>query len=111
MIHLPMSTSALEQIVDWSAAEIQSSLRVLTDRIAERADAIGFIVPPRERRVGHFIGLWPQKPLPNDLIDRLKARGVYVSLRGGAIRVSPYLFNDTADIDTLFDALGQLLRD
>jgi selenocysteine lyase/cysteine desulfurase len=111
MIHLPMSTSALEQIVDWSATEIQSSLRVLTDRIAERADAIGFIVPPRERRVGHFIGLWPQKPLPNDLIDRLKARGVYVSLRGGAIRVSPYLFNDTADIDTLFDALGQLLRD
>ena len=29
--------------------------------------------------------------------------------RGGAIRVSPYLFNDTGDVDRLFDVLEPLL--
>ncbi len=105
MIHLPMSKTALERIGAWSPAEIQASLRVLTNRIAERAEAIGLGVPPSDQRVGHFIGLWPKKPLPDGLLDRLRAAGIHVSLRGGAIRVSPYLFNDLADVDRLFDAL------
>ena len=42
------------------------------------------------------------------LIAELKARNIHVSLRGGAIRVSPYLFNDHADIDRLFAALDPI---
>ena len=110
MIHLPMSKTALERITDWGPAEIQATLRALTDRIAERAEAVGLMVPPPTRRVGHFIGLWPDKPLPDGLVNNLKASGIYVSLRGGAIRVSPYLFNDASDVDALFDALEPALR-
>jgi selenocysteine lyase/cysteine desulfurase len=110
MIHLPMSKTALERVTDWGPAEIQHTMRTLTDRIAERAEAIGLRVPPRERRVGHFIGLWPAKPLPDGLIETLKAKGVFVSLRGGAIRISPYLFTDFSDVDTLFEALETAIR-
>jgi selenocysteine lyase/cysteine desulfurase len=105
MIHLPMSKSALEQVTAWGPAEIQSTLRGLTNRIAERAEAMGFKVPPPNHRINHFIGLWPSKPLPDGLVEKLKARGVFVALRGGAIRVSPYLFNNFRDVDTLFEAL------
>ena len=110
MIHLPMSKTALERITAWGPAEIQVTMRALTDRIADRAEAIGFKVPPRPQRVGHFIGLWPSKTLPDGLLDRLKARGIFVSLRGGAIRVSPYLFNDASDVDILFEALEAASR-
>jgi selenocysteine lyase/cysteine desulfurase len=110
MIHLPMSKMALERIGAWGPGEIQASLRILTDRIAERAEAIGLGVPPANQRVGHFIGLWPKKSLPDGLLDKLRAAGIHVSLRGGAIRVSPYLFNDLADIDRLFDVLEPALN-
>jgi selenocysteine lyase/cysteine desulfurase len=110
MILLPMTKSALEKIDAWGPADIQASLRVLTDRIADRAEAIGLMVAPPNRRVGHIIGLWPKRRLPDGLVDQLKAKGIFVSLRGGAIRVSPYLFNDDADIDALFEALEPTLR-
>ena len=109
MIHLPMTKSALERIHDWGVGEIQITLRRLTDRIADRAEAIGFTVPPRDKRVGHFIGLWPNQPLPEGLIGTLAASKVFVSLRGGAIRISPHLFNDETDVDALFTALESAL--
>jgi len=109
MILLPMSKAGLEQVTEWGPGEIQESLRVLTDRIADRAEAMGLVVPPRERRVGHFIGLRAKGPLPDGLLDHLRAERIYVSLRGGAIRVSPHLFNDTADVDRLFEVLEPAL--
>jgi selenocysteine lyase/cysteine desulfurase len=110
MIHLPMSKTALERVSAWGPAEIQTTMHAVTDRIAERAEAIGFTVPPLGRRVRHFIGLWPNSPLPDGILDTLRARGIFVSLRGGAIRVSPYLFNDASDVDNLFEALEVSLK-
>jgi selenocysteine lyase/cysteine desulfurase len=110
MILLPMSKAALEQVTAWGPSEIQTSLRPLIDKIAERAEAIGLIVPPKAHRVGHFIGLRARDPLPDGLLDRLRAEQVYISLRGGAIRVSPHLFNDEADVDRLFAVLEPALR-
>jgi selenocysteine lyase/cysteine desulfurase len=37
---------------------------------------------------------------------RLRERGVIVSLREGAIRISPHLYNDEADIEQLLDGLA-----
>ncbi len=109
MIHLPMAVAALEQILHWSVPAIEASMRPLTDRIAELAQKRGLRVPPAAHRSAHYIGLYRDN-LPENLIDDLKARDVYVSLRGGAIRVSPYLFNDMHDIDRLFAALDELCR-
>ena len=41
------------------------------------------------------------------LVERMAAAGVYVSVRGGAIRVSPHLYNDEADVKRLFGALDR----
>ena len=84
-------------------------MRPLSDGIAERARKRGMRVPPEAHRCAHYIGLYADR-LPENLIDDLKARDIHVSLRGGAIRVSPYLFNDRDDIDRLFAALDELCR-
>ena len=38
------------------------------------------------------------------------ARGVHVSIRGTAIRISPNVWNVIGDIDRCFDVLGDLLE-
>ncbi len=104
MVYLPMCVTAMEQIVAWGIANIDESLRPITDKIAAEAETRGMKVPPRRHRVSHFIGLYPEA-MPADLIPKLKDRGIHVSLRGGAIRVSPHLFNDLGDVDRLFEGL------
>ena len=41
-----------------------------------------------------------------ELGERLRERKVFVSIRGSAIRVSPHVYNDQADIEALIGALG-----
>jgi len=108
MIHMPMSVAALRQISSWGVAAIEASLALLVARIAAAAEERGWRVPPAPHRARHMIGIYAGDA-PDGIIDRLKAEGVYVSLRGGAIRVSPYLFNDESDIDRLFEALDRLI--
>lgn len=110
MIHMPMCVTALEQITEWSPAAIHTYLTGLVDGIADRAQERGFTCPPKSRRIGHFIGLYRDQPWPKDLTARLAAREVHVVFRNGALRISPYLFNDEADVDRLFTALDAELR-
>ena len=108
MIHMPMAVAALAQIVDWQVPQIAETLKPLVDRVADGAVARGWQVPPEAHRACHMIGIRPDH-LPEELIARLRLDRVFVSLRGGAIRVSPHLFNDTKDIDRLFDSLDRLI--
>jgi len=107
MVYLPMCVTAMAQILDWGVENIAASLRPVTDKIASEAEQRGMTVPPRAHRVSHFIGLYPIA-MPVDLVPFLKSRGIHVSLRGGAIRVSPHLFNDLDDVEKLFAALDAI---
>ena len=108
-ITVPMAVAALEQLLEWGTAAIADTLGDLTDHIAIRAIANGFNVPPPPHRARHMIGLRAPEGMPLELLGRLAAKGVYVSTRGNAIRVSPHLYNDEADLDRLFDALSEIL--
>lgn len=106
MVLVPMAEAALARIRDWGVETIAASLAALVDLIAERAEARGWRMPPKSRRIGHFIGLYPPEALPADFPARLAARhGVHVALRNGVLRVSPYLYNEPSDIDRLFAAI------
>ena len=63
-------------------------------------------------RAGHLFGV----RLPADVdIPQLgrdfAARQVSVSLRGGAVRIAPHLYNDAADFDALIDVVRGAVRD
>ncbi len=101
----PVAAAALRQILDWEVGAIAATLKIRTDAIAARAHAVGLEAAPAAFRAPHLIGLHLSTPPPPDLPNRLAAAGVYVSVRGSAIRVAPHLYNTEEDIDKLFDAL------
>jgi selenocysteine lyase/cysteine desulfurase len=106
---LPAACAALEQLNAWGVLEIQRSLRELTDQIAERAEKLQLRAAPRHLRAGHFLGLRLPQGGAGDLAKRLAAENVHVSVRGDAMRVTPHLYNNEADVDRLFDALQRAL--
>ena len=105
-VMLPMVIQALEQILGWGIENIASTLGRLNTYLAERAVDAGFEVIASGHKAPHLTGLRVTTEDPTALLEALRRAGVYVSLRGGSVRVSPYLYNDNADIDRLIEALG-----
>ena len=108
MVHLPMAVTALEAIHEWGPERIAAHCASLVDRAAELGEARGFTMPPKRYRIGHFIGLTPTRPLPEDLVSRLAEERIFISRRNNALRISPYIFNTEKDIDTLFAAIDRI---
>lgn len=107
-INLPMAETSLRLVSGWGPAAVAAALRPLTDRVAELAQERGWSVPPAGRRVAHYIGMRRAEPFPAALEAGLAARDIHISMRGGGIRVSPYLFGRVEEVDRLFAALDAL---
>ena len=107
-INPAMAVAALEQIVEWTPERIAATLGLLTDCIETEAEARGFEAPPASRRVRHYVGLRRDGGWPADIQARLAPHGVHISLRGGALRVSPYLYNNEGHIARLFEAIDAM---
>jgi selenocysteine lyase/cysteine desulfurase len=106
---VPMAMEALRQLLAWGVADIQETLRALTERVAKGARALTLEVPPEEQRAGHLVGLKRRGGYGADMAVKLAARKVYVSVRGDSIRVSPHLYNTRADMDRLLEELDALV--
>jgi selenocysteine lyase/cysteine desulfurase len=108
-ILLPMAIRAMQQILSWGIAEIDTTLRELTTQIEQEATNLGFQTMAARHRVGHMIGLRYPSGLPADLSTALTEAKVFVSIRGQSIRVSPYLYNTPDDIKRLFGVLKRIV--
>jgi selenocysteine lyase/cysteine desulfurase len=62
------------------------------------------------QRAGHFLGLRFAHGIPAGLLEELNKVGVYLSVRGDSLRITPHLYNNDADVDRLMHALQQLLH-
>ena len=107
---LPMAIAALQQILGWGVGKISESIGGLTDLIEAEAEKRGIEAIPKERRGRHMIGLGIGPEAPPDLAARLASENVFVSVRGGSLRVSPHLYNTERDVERLFDSLDRHLR-
>ncbi|HEX5849499.1 MAG TPA: aminotransferase class V-fold PLP-dependent enzyme [Rubrobacter sp.] len=105
---LPMAAEALRQLLDWGVGNTYETIGALTDLIERAAEERGIATIPRDRRARHLIGLMLGSDAPDDLATRLMHHGVYVSVRGPSVRVSPHLYNTERDIERFFDALGEI---
>ncbi len=106
---VPMAIAALAQINEWGVVNIARSLRALTDEIATHASAIGATTLPSDQRASHLIGLRLPGGVPMGIGEQLAAQQIHVSLRGDSVRVGPHLYNTSADVKRLFDALKTLV--
>lgn len=103
--------AALEQIRDWTVLSVASSLRVITERIVNELEPLGFRFPSRTRRSAHIVGAQVPAGLhASALVETLRKEQIYVSQRGDAIRFSPHLHVTQTDIDRLILHLTQQCR-
>jgi selenocysteine lyase/cysteine desulfurase len=112
-ILLPMFVAALRMILELTPERIQQYCRCLVAEPIEQARALGFLVEEEGSRGAHLFGLRTPPGLDlKRLHDALQHRKVFVSLRSSALRVSPNVYNDQADLDALMEVLNEaaLLR-
>jgi selenocysteine lyase/cysteine desulfurase len=107
---LPMANEALRQILAWGVENVAETIGGLTDLVEGEAGTLGIEAVPKERRARHMIGLKLGPGAPEDLAARLAAEGVFVSVRGESVRISPHLYNTEHDVRCLFSALEKALR-
>ncbi len=105
---LPMAVAALETVSDWSVERIRSAVEPLTRAITDGAMSLGL-----STHVGptapHIVGLRLPRQSLTAVVQRLADAQVHVSVRGVNLRVSPYVFNDAADVTRLLDTLAVAL--
>lgn len=104
---LPMLEAALEQVLDWGPETVAAHTRALSAPAVDRLRGSGCRVEDDRWRAGHLFGVRLPGGVDVPQLGRdLRARGVSVSLRGGAIRISPHLYNDAGDLDALVDVVA-----
>jgi len=106
---IPMAIAALEQLLDWGIADVAAVLGEITAAIELRAESPGLTAASHRDRGPHMIGLRAPAGLPAGLSAALAEEGVFVSVRGDSIRISPHLYNDESDVARLFAVLDRIL--
>lgn len=107
-ILLPMILEALNLLEGWGgAATVQAYTRALTEPFAQWAREATFGVDDADARAHHLfgVGLPPDRD-SRQITEALAKRRVTVSLRGGALRISPHLYNHAGDMQALAEALA-----
>ena len=109
-IAIPMVHAGLGLVAQWGVAEIGSRLRMLTDRLAEGLSGLGVAVPSRHLRSPHIMGIGLSGRSAELAAKEMESAGIFVSVRQGLLRVSPYVYNDEEDVDRLVDWVSRYLK-
>lgn len=108
-INLPMLTTAIEQILDWTVEGINLYCEDIAASFLDQIQSIGGKVHPPEYRSAHLFGVrLPDYIDINQLKEKLVAAQIFVSIRGNAIRIAPHVYNTAADFEKLFSVFKAL---
>ena len=102
---IPAVIEAFRQTLEWTVAGIGAYAEALVDRLTAGVEELGLSVAGREVRAGHLAGVQLGEAPPERVAAALAEAGVHVSVRGQAVRVSPHVYNDEADVDRLVEVL------
>jgi selenocysteine lyase/cysteine desulfurase len=107
-ISLEMASIGMELLSTWSADAVKARLGMLTARLADALRNSGVLVPDESVRAPHILSLRFPNGMPEGLIERLAAQGVYVAPRIGRMRISPHVYNDEEDMDRFVSTFRRL---
>jgi selenocysteine lyase/cysteine desulfurase len=107
---LPGAVAALEQIKAWGVENIAASLADINERIAMQLAQLGCRLPDDAQRCPHMFGAQLPPSYSGNLVAELKARKIYISQRGNALRFAPHLHIDEYDLKRLLGALSELVK-
>jgi selenocysteine lyase/cysteine desulfurase len=103
---MPMTVTALQQILEWQPERIQRYCRDLFAAAMPELRDLGFAVETDDWRGAHLFGV--RMPAAIDLAALhadLQRANVAAALRGSALRVAPNVYNDAADVEALMSVL------
>jgi len=101
--------AALDLLLEVGAECIEARILSLTDRLAAGLRARGAeIVSPWGEGQRSGIVNFRLGPDPEGLKNALLARGFFVRMRAGGVRVAPHFYNSEDEIDRLLEALDEL---
>lgn len=103
------ANAALTQLLDWGVENTSATLGARNSKIADRARAMGMVVPNDNVRSPHYLGLGFPKAIPDGLLETLAAQNIFVSVRGSSVRVTPHLYNTDADVERLLEVLQNMM--
>lgn len=106
LVLLPMAEAALEWILATGVEAIRGHCLRITTGLHDRLREAGYGVDEAHGRAAHLFGIRLPGEVPLERVrEALDRRGVMVSLRGTAVRVSPHVYNDETDVRALEAAL------
>ena len=104
----PMAIAALEQILEWGTASIESFLGKITTQIADRLSGTGFDPMPERLRSAHILGLQVPEAKRAAVLPGLESANCYAALRGSSLRIAPHLHTTADDVTRLVDILAAI---
>lgn len=104
-IMIPMLLESIRQLVKWNPSRIQAYCQDLVSPFLKAIKEKGYDFAESDR-ANHLFGIYlSEKVDPEVVTEALVKQKIYVSFRGKAIRISPYLYNDDNDLDRLLQCL------
>ncbi|HTS57266.1 MAG TPA: aminotransferase class V-fold PLP-dependent enzyme [Terriglobales bacterium] len=107
---LPAAERALEQILEWSVAEISDTCGALTRQVAAAVTEFGFSSPSEKLRAPHYLCLRRKSGIPPDFTKLLARDRVFISVRGNSARVTPHVYNSADDVERLIPCLLRIAK-
>jgi selenocysteine lyase/cysteine desulfurase len=105
---LPGAIAALEQVEAWGVGNIAATLSTINSTIATQLEQQGFQLPTEAQRCPHMFGALLPKAQSVNYVAVLKARNIFISQRGNALRFAPHLHVSEHDLHRLTEALSEL---
>jgi selenocysteine lyase/cysteine desulfurase len=109
-ILIPMLRASMEEVALINTVEAQKKLKELIAPLLEWVNKNDYIVSAG-LHASHLIGIRPLNRTTDEMLEMcnaLKSRGIYIAVRCGGFRISPYLSNTKRDIERLIQGLEEL---
>ena len=106
---IPGVLEALRQISKWGVANVQNTLYNSNLALCEKLSGLGLQIPKAENRGPHFIGAKLPPNTPTNILETLAENKIFISERGGNLRITPHLWNNTTDFERLTETLKNIL--
>jgi selenocysteine lyase/cysteine desulfurase len=107
---MPAAERGLEQILEWSVAEISATCGALTRQVATVVTEFGFSSPSEQLRAPHYLCLRRKSGIPPDFTNLLARERVFISVRGNSARVTPHVYNSADDVERLITCLQRIAK-
>lgn len=107
---LPGAIAALEQIETWGVGNIAAALSTINTTIASHLEQMGFQLPTETQRCPHMFGATLPTAQTTNFVAELKAKNIFISQRGSALRFAPHLHVTEHDLHRLIEALSEWAR-